>query len=149
MKKKPFLLNFNNLNFYITEKKINLKKKICIKNKITTKKKSVYSTKIKVLGNFFKLKYKKSKKLIKFNLCLAHKIYVLKNKNKFSCFKKIKKNKLVYLEKNKNIKNSMIKLNNLNLFNLKNKRPLNTYTKKGIKISNKNYKQKTGKKTSY
>ncbi len=149
MKKNSFLLNFSKLNFYITEKKINLSKKIIIKSKITTKEKNINSKKIKVLGNFFKLKYKKSKKLIKFNLCLAHKIYILKNINNFSCFKKIKKNKLIYLEKNKIIKNSSIKLNSLNLFNLKKKRTLNAYTKKAIKISNKSFKQKTGKKTSY
>ena len=41
------------------------------------------------------------------------------------------------------------KLINLSFFFLKKKRPLNAYTKKGIKLSNKHFKQKTGKKTSY
>jgi hypothetical protein len=143
------LLKVNKLNYFITEKKINFKKNIKIKSKITNKEKTINNEKIKVLGNFFKLKYKKTKKLVKFNLCLAHKIYLLKNKSFLSCFKKIKKNKIIFLEKNSLIKNDINKKNKLNLFFLKKKRPLNAYTKKGIKISNRFFKQKTGKKTSY
>lgn len=149
MKKETSLINFNIQNLYSTEKKVNLKKNIKIKNKVNEKNKKIKSKKLKVLGNFFKLKYKKNKKLIKFNLCLAHKVYILKNLSKFSCFKKIKKNKLIFLEKNKTVKSINNKNSNLSLFFLKKKRPLNAYTKKGIKISNKCFKQKTGKKTSY
>ena len=116
MKKEVTLINFNTQNLYSTEKKINFKKKITIKNKVYEKNKKIKSKKLKVLGNFFKLKYKKKKKLIKFNLCLAHKIYILKNVNNFSCFKKIKKNKLIFLEKNKTIKSRSSKLSNLSFF---------------------------------
>ena len=93
-------LFFNNSNeTLLIKNNINNKKSLAKKSKIENKK-------IKIVGNFFKLKFLNKKKLIKFNLCLAHKIYILKNKKKsYLTIKKIKKNKIIILQK-KNIKNS-------------------------------------------
>ena len=138
--------------FYINKNNNTIVEKIFLKNKIKYEatKFMLESKKLKVIGNFFKLKFLKKKKLIKFNLCLAHKIYKLKNKKTtHTIIKKLKKNKIFFLKK-KNIKNE-IKGKNLNqcLKNVKLKRPLNTYTKKGIKLSNEKFKSKIGKKTTY
>lgn len=142
-KKWDFYINKNNNT---TAEKIFFKKKI----KYNAVKFTLESKKLKVIGNFFKLKFLKKKKLIKFNLCLAHRIYILKNKKTtHTIIKKLKKNKIFFLKK-KNIKNE-IKNKNLSqcLKNVKLKRPLNTYTKKGIKLNNEKFKSKIGKKTTY
>ena len=70
MKKEVTLINFNTQNLYSTEKKINFKKKITIKNKVYEKNKKIKSKKLKVLGNFFKLKYSSRKLLTLVYSCI-------------------------------------------------------------------------------
>lgn len=121
---------------YINKKNINryIKKNTAIEKK-----------KIKVIGNFFKLKYKKKKKIIKFNLCLAHKMYIIKNSKDINVIKH-KKNKLFFFwKKNKNIKKNIETC----LAFLKKKRGINIYTKKGVKDCGTTFKNKIGKKTTY
>lgn len=107
--------------------------------------KKICSFKLKVLGNFFKLKYKKKKCLLKFNLCLAHKVYLLKKKKAYLQIYKIKKNKILFLNRGP-LKIFKTATNIKQLITL---RPQSAYTKKGFKLVTKSYKQKTGKKTSY
>ena len=93
--------------FYINKNNNTIVEKIFLKNKIKyeTTKFMLESKKLKVIGNFFKLKFLKKKKLIKFNLCLAHKIYILKNKKTtHTIIKKLKKNKIFFLKKKKHKK---------------------------------------------
>ena len=110
-----------------------------------TKKFKMKWTKIYVLGNFFKLTFRKKKLLTKFNLCFAHRLFIYKNiDNNLALFKKIKKNKLLFLHRAK--KSAAVFYS---LYCLFQKRTLNSYTKKGIKLSNMIFKQKVGKKTTY
>ena len=102
-------------------------------------------TKLFVLGNFFKLRYKKKKALTRFQLCLAHRVYIFVNLLKSTIFRrKLKKNKMLF------IKNDTFDFSAFYpLFKLFQKRSLNAYTKKGIKLSSQYYKQKVGKKATY
>ncbi len=61
--------------------------------KKTSTKMNFVKLKLKIVGNFFKLKYLKNKTVAKLNLCLAHKIYFLNNalKKNEHILKKIKK----------------------------------------------------------
>ena len=141
-----------NNNFFINTINNSISIKSYLKKNLESKNinNMVSHTKIKVVGNFFKLKFLKKKKLVKFNLCLAHKVYLFKNKNKnYLNLKKIKKNKIILIRKNK-IVNKNLSLNIKNCTEkLRKKRVLNSYTKKGIKLSNKSFKSKVGKKTTY
>jgi hypothetical protein len=143
-KNKSLNIYISKINNTTTEKNL-LKKKI----EYNSAKFGIESKKLKVIGNFFKLKFLKKKKLIKFNLCLAHKIYILKNKlTTHTIIKKLKKNKIIFIKKKiNNITKNKSLINCLKSIKLK--RPLNTYTKKGIKLSKESYKAKVGKKTTY
>ena len=143
-----FLFNkfFNTSNKLIIEKNI---KDTKIENQVKSLKNYKIVNKIKVLGNFFKLKLKKKKKITTFNLCLAHKIFFYVNTKKANItIKKIKKNKLLILRSMLTLKkctNSQTAI----IHYLKFLRPVNPYTKKGIKLNLQVFKQKTGKKTTY
>lgn len=145
VEKKKNIINF----FSITNKHSSNK---IVFNKNTKKNNislNINIKKIKVIGNFFKLKFLNKKKIIKFSLCLAHKIYLLNQKKKFNFFlKRIKKNKVIFLQQNKKTNKFFLK-NNLVLNKLKKKRKLNSYTKKGIRFNTDIFSFKIGKKTTY
>jgi len=113
----------------------------------TVKKHKIFHTKIKVIGNFFKLTYAKKKNLTKFNLCLAHRMYLYNNRYPNTLSKKTRKNTVVFAIKTTSAYKIKGMLNSI--YSLKKKRALNQYTKKGIKTSNAIYNAKTGKKTTY
>lgn len=103
--------------------------------------------KLLVIGNFFRLRYKKKFILIKFDFRLAHKVYFIKRSKRCLFFvKKVKKNKIVL-----NIQKYYTQLCGVyqSIHKLQKFRGLNTYTKKGVKRVFCRFQKRKGKKSTY
>jgi len=102
---------------------------------------NIFFDKIKFKGKGFRVRFKKNSKILKFTFGHSHINYLFINDVKTKV-KRLGKYKYIFKSKNK------IKMN-LFLKKVKNIKPINMYTKRGIRISRQIIYKRKGKKSTY
>lgn len=102
---------------------------------------NVFFDKIKFKGKGFRVRFKKNLKILKFTFGHSHINYVFINEQKTKV-KRLGKYKYVFKNKNKNKMNQFLQ-------KIKNIKPINMYTKRGIRIARQIIYKRKGKKSTY
>jgi len=102
---------------------------------------NVFFNKIKFKGKGFRVRFKKNSKILKFTFGHSHINYILVN-GLTTNIKKLGKYKYIFKNKNNLEMNSFLK----KICNIK---PINMYTKRGIRISKQIIYKRKGKKSTY
>jgi ribosomal protein L6P/L9E len=102
---------------------------------------NMFFNKIKFKGKGFRVRFKKNSKILKFTFGHSHINYIFVNQ-KTTKIKRLGKYKYIFKNKNDIEMNSFLK----KLCNIK---PINMYTKRGIRLSRQIIYKRKGKKSTY